>query len=423
MKRVTLLIILLALVACTQNTERPSPNTMLEQQTVVQSANKAQPNEPSDSKQPLFQPEQRIIPTQRTLAQEWSSGRCEGSGAVNLSSPINPEQLELIAPYGLMIDAHVTPIDHQYWSPKGEFMNAPPTQVLAPADGFVVSMQHMVQFVGDKDFESKVDDYRLVLEHSCTLYTYFIHIGKLSEKIMNEFNKQRRGALYANLRVPVKRGEILGFITKPVDFAVVDTTKELTGFIKPEHYNAEPWKINTVDPFDYFTEPVRSQLLSRNPRSTQPLGGKIDHDQQGFLIGNWFAIGTNGYGGLKQEEYWREHLAFAPDVYDLTQFVVSLGSFKGKAKQFGIKEGISPALVNTDSGIVKYSLAEYSYTANGKPWSHQKYEGPVKATITDSPVQATLLVQVTGTNSIKAEIFTKQPEEVTGFENPIEFER
>ncbi len=48
----------------------------------------------------------------------------------------------------------------------------------------------------------------------------------------------------------------------------------------------------TVDTFDYFDEPVKSQLLAKSLRIALPVGGKIDYDIDGKLIGNWFREGS-----------------------------------------------------------------------------------------------------------------------------------
>ncbi|MBI2661514.1 hypothetical protein HYX09_04605, partial [Candidatus Woesearchaeota archaeon] len=60
---------------------------------------------------------------------------CSGEGTVALSSPMMPEDVGIVMPMGLMIGAHVTPIDHMYFSPR-EFHSKPDTyDVYADADG------------------------------------------------------------------------------------------------------------------------------------------------------------------------------------------------------------------------------------------------------------------------------------------------
>ena len=76
-------------------------------------------------------------------------------------------------------------------------------------------------------------------------------------------------------RIPVTGGEIIAYDggTAGFDFSVHDARVILPGFVRPETYEVEPWKIHTIDPYDVFVEPVRSQLLAKNVRQVEPLGG------------------------------------------------------------------------------------------------------------------------------------------------------
>ncbi len=349
------------------------------------------------------------IQKERTLQQEWSSNNCEGTGNKTLISPIPLEELELITPLGVMIGGHVTPIDHQYWSPKNtdeQGNRKTPVDVLAPASGYIVSIQHMMEYIGDKQHNTpNIDDYRLILEHSCTFYTYFIHVKTISQKILMEFESNRHGQLYAQTRIPIVQGEVLGTIFRSVDFAVIDTTKKLK-FIIPEHYVREPWKINTVDPFDYFLEPLRTQLLSKNPRTAIPRGGKIDFDLDGTLIGNWFLEETNGYAGTTQNEYWRGHLAFAYDPFDSTAIIISIGDYEGIAKQFAVKNNSpDPATITIKNGIIHYELVQADYVTRGNRWDARNFASNIHLSTENRQTQAILLAQILTNRTIRVEIF------------------
>ena len=151
----------------------------------------------------------------------------------------------------------------------------------------------------------------------------------------------------------------------------------------PSHYEDEPWKIHAVPPFNYFVEPVRSQILNKTPRTKEPVGGKIDFDIDGKLVGNWFLEGTD-YGGDAQRgfcgdylcPYWSDHLAFVYDFVDPDQVRVSIGYDSGLYPQgpYGVKgNSPDPKTVGVDSGLVTYQLvdlenrdAEFGITTYGK---------------------------------------------------------
>ena len=121
-------------------------------------------------------------------------------------------------------------------------------------------------------------------------------------------------------------------------------------------YNSgwDPWYASFYDPFDYFNDELRSTLVAKSLRSTQPLGGKFDYDIDGRLIGNWFEEGTNGYAGISTDSYWEGHMAIAYNHLDPSHIIISLGSFNGRANQYGVMgNSPDPADVGVDSGSAR----------------------------------------------------------------------
>ena len=92
-----------------------------------------------------------------------------------------------------------------------------------------------------------------------------------------------------------------------LDFEVHDTQFVLDGIVVSSRYSQ--FHINTVNPFDYFEEPLRTQLLEKNLRAAEPRGGKIDFDIDGRLVGNWFLEGGENPGEAAK-------LAFVYDYLD-----------------------------------------------------------------------------------------------------------
>ena len=213
-----------------------------------------------------------------------------------------------------------------------------------------------------------------------------------------------------------------------IDFSVHDTRVTLEGLLIPEHYPGEAWKIHTVDPSDYFQEPVRSQLLEKNPRKTAPYGGKIDYDIKGRLVGNWFMEGTVDYGGGGSQEqsgfcgnrpcpYWNGHLAIAYDHIDPLQIRISIGAETGIPQNacyicqavYGVKSnGPNPATIDAASGLVKYDLVAREFIDNtGIREPTRNAEGQVLGVS---------LAQVVDDTTIKVEVVPgRDYSQVTGF--------
>lgn len=347
---------------------------------------------------------------------------CNGSGPVMFgTSPMDPKDIGMILPYGGMIGAHVTPIDHMYFSPIVFHSPRDTYEVRAMADGLITAISERTQNVSDTNNGSpKLAEYLLKFWYTCDFASYYDLITSLSPRLKAEFDAKKQNGGYANVQIKVREGEIVGRIGgQTLDFAVYDYTKILPGFIVPEHYLGESWKTHVVNPFPYFKEPVRSQLLALNPRQTEPREGKIDYDQDGKLVGTWFKGGHNGFGNTGENPSpWRAHLSFAYDYVDPTALVISIGDYGGLSQQFGVKMNTpDPATITPSSGTVTYELAniEYNRSSTGAHWDRMHVYTDIKAR-PQSQVQGIALVQMLENRKIKFEAFPgKTREEVSGF--------
>jgi len=345
---------------------------------------------------------------------------CKGTGPINLTvSPRKIEDIGMFAPMGLMLGDHVTPIDHGYFYPPNWKMDATSAElrdVYVPADGVVTLIARMPGYFTTTK-QGDLQDYRIIIYHTCTFYTIYIHLNLLSPKL-----KQAVGDIRPSenkyVQIEVKAGNLLGK-ANAFDFSAHNKDINLS-FATPKNYDGEYWKIHTVDPFDYFAEPVRSQILAKNPRVSVPRGGKIDYDEEGKLIGNWFLEGTNGYSGVEtQPNYWVSHLAFAPDAYDPSHFIISVGEFEERSsRQYGAKGNApNPSSVSASSGLIKYELVEFDYIdSTGNIWDTKHYASGIKVRNKDDQNRGILLVQIIDNNKIKVEKFPgKLANEVSGF--------
>jgi hypothetical protein len=290
-----------------------------------------------------------------------SNGKCSGRGSVTLgTSPMKEEDFAFIIPYGLMVGAHVTPIDHQYFSPTIFNSSRDTYEVRAMADGHIVDIQ----------YREDSGEYRVVFTHTCTFFTYYDLLTSLAGDIKAEFDKEASGN-YASVDIPVTEGQLIGRIGgRTLDFAVWNTEITLEGFVVPEHYESEAWKIHTVDPYDYYSEELAALLTAKNLRIVEPIAGKIDYDIDGKLVGNWFLEGSGGYGGGGGFDYWKTHLSIVYEHLDPSAIIVSIGDFNGESKQYTVRgNSPDPAEIGVDSGLVKYELVQFDYIQpDGQDW-------------------------------------------------------
>jgi hypothetical protein len=345
------------------------------------------------------------------LNQMWSQGRAIGREPVRLMNfPLRLEEIGTILPMGLTASGHVTPSDHLYLVPREGPDPKQRRDVLAVADGFLVVIQWRPKGNPDPTVFDREVDLKLTLEHSATCWSYVDHLVGMEESLLQQVGRDLQPGAPLNVRLPVKAGQVLGYVRQQTfDFALVDTTVTRDGFVRPEQFlRRDPWKLHTVDPFDYVDEPLRTSLLERNPRKTKPFGGRIGHDVDGRLAGNWYRVDSGGYAGLDRRlDYWDGHVAFVPHHVEPANQVVSLGNYEGRPRQFWVKGGgPDPASVTVQAGMVKYELLWGRLGAAGQPTV--RHDSDV--------VQATLLAQLLPDRKLKLEVFAgKTAAEVPGF--------
>ncbi len=351
-----------------------------------------------------------------------SSNGCKGSGTVSLISPMNLDDIGIIIPMGAVIGGHVTPIDHMYFQPT-VFQSQPDTyNVYADADGVIESIGVEPAFP-----ENKHTKIRLVIYHTCNFYSIYNLLTSLSPKILSITGHLNPGD-YSSKKIPVKQGELLGKIGgQTLDLSVNYDAVTLKGFIVPDHYKGEEFKLHTVDPFDYFSDTVRISLLAKDVRQAEPRGGKIDYDIDGKLVGNWFVENTNGYSGSKNPNgYWITHASFVYDDIDPSHVVISLGNYEGQPMQFGVKgNSPDPKDVSFSMGLVKYDLAGSDYIlGNGQNWNRMTFANDVKA-VSNKEIEGVLLVQLVSDRKLKLEAFPhKTSDQVSGFDSSaVTYER
>lgn len=343
-------------------------------------------------------------------ASQLSRGKCRGEEKPKLGAlPMKYEDFSMVLPYGLTAGGHVTPIDHQYFSPT--IFNSPRDKydVYAMADATIVDISPRTN--------GKGTEYRFVFSMSCKLFYYYDLVTSLTPEIRTEWEKSKNDS--KGLNFPVKEGQLIGHIGgQTLDFAVWDMDINLSGFVVPEHYEGESWKIHTADPLNYYTDELKEKVLSKYIRTAEPRSGKIDYDIDGKLIGNWFVENTGGYNGGRKSEYWTTHLSIAPDAYDPTSIVVSLGDYAGQPTQFGTKGNApDPASVDVNSGMIKYELVQQDWIKeNGQHWDRMSLAKNIKAKNHEEKVDGTVLIQMLEDGKLKMEAFpNKKASEVSSF--------
>ncbi len=255
-------------------------------------------------------------------------------------SPIDVQEIRFITPLGnLNPPGHTVPSDHIYFY----FVNpdscpcdvARPRLVVAPAPGVV---QYIIAGQDDK----------IGVQMNEKLSYYLDHV-----KLLPEIHPGQQ----------IAAGQSLGTtsgLSFAIDVGISDLNITLTGFVNPARYYDT--MLHAVGALKCYDEPLRAQLYSFVHRSGTDKDGKIDFDQAGKLVGNWFLLGLPLDKSMSAEG-WPKQLAFVYDMYEPTAARISIGGTLSMTGVYAI--GISepdPSTISTASGLQKYTLYDRQRT-------------------------------------------------------------
>ena len=354
----------------------------------------------------------------KSISDVWGKDKCSGTSTKITHGIIDPEKVSYFVPMGAMLSSHITPIDHIYAyfpgdagqpisKPNGSYL------VTSPAAGQIISVEDFA-----KTNQYPYPDYRVVISHSCNLYSVFIHVGKLTGAAASIVSKIGSRGDWSG-KVSVKGGAVFADDSKNpnFDYSIFDGTKKLKGFVNLKSYaQAEQWKPWTADILNYLPQSIKSTYEEKFLSTTAPIGGKIDWDISKSAQGNWFLENTNGYRGVAKlgasynnhgkvaRGTWDTHLAIAPDAIDRNTTIFSIGDWEGCPCQFVSKDPtITGLTITSSSGVTVIELTEFEfYLPTGERVDRGR---PIKGykVVSSGPVVGLLALQVNADGTMKVE--------------------
>lgn len=357
-------------------------------------------------------------PAPSSLSNVMGNFNCKGTSTTLTAGFIDTSKVDYIVPLGSMTSSHITPIDHiyvYYPNQNGQVPSLPAGSALvtSPAAGNIISIEDF-----GKTNQYPYADYRIVIAHSCNLYSVFIHVGKLVGTAASIISKMGNNPTWSG-SVAVKSGEAVSDDSEHpgFDYSLLDGTKKLTGFANYQSYaEQDSWKPWTADPLEYLPSSIKTTYQAKYLSTTAPIGGKIDWDKPGTAQGNWFVKNTNGYRGLGDNGasfnnhgkiahgYWDTHLAIAPDAVDRNTTIFSIGDWDGCPCQFVSKtSGVTGLSISQSSTPTVVELTDYTLTTSSGEQSdfmHPANGYKIKST---GNVVGLLALQVQSDGSMKVE--------------------
>lgn len=252
-------------------------------------------------------------------------------------------------------------------------------------------------------------DYFVSVRYSTTISVRLGHVGSFSSLVLDHLSSPEPGA-FEEVTIPVKSGDIIGYVCScsALDLGLHDESLELN-FSYPEEYGFE--LRYAADPLNYYEDPLRTEFLNKVLREDEPRGGKVDYDVRGKIIGNWHLE-------IDPHVQFGDQLAIAYDHIHGSRISISDGyaRFVENISEniFWIKGNI-PKPEDIGVGVqVKYEMI---VPDRWKKISDQVFElSDISNVDMESPVVATYLLELVGTERLKVESFVgKTADEVSDF--------
>lgn len=346
----------------------------------------------------------------RPLKLHWSDGICDDRDAnIQYALTPNPDDIALMLPLGMLSTKHVTPVSHSYIQFKNTSVSA--NDIIAQADGFIVRIEGMP------------GDYGMVIQYSCDLYGQYGHLDSLAGPVADLDGTQiGYGKGNPEMRVPVKAGDVVGRAGEiRTDWQMSDQRVSLPNLQIRNYVRQDFWKVHSVSALDYLPSNIKAVISPKLMRQAEPRVGKIDYDVEGTASGVWFVSGTCYYIGRcedydmpyvkfsDQRGYWDTHMSMVPAALDPSVTLVGKGLVSSKgAEVFALRENLSPTSIKFGDAPRIFELVDFVYRSpDGKIWDPNDQSVafyPSVAIEKKSDTVGVLLVQVTGDNTLKAEL-------------------
>jgi len=285
-----------------------------------------------------------------------------GTGSISFTmTPLESDAYTTINPLGALdpSNGHVFPTDHgSFWLTHSSG-NTPVDNVKAPADGLIIEVFSRQQ--------NGYEDYKITIAHTNGFWSYMDHLSALDESIISELGSISVGEekRLQNNPISVSEGQILGKTggtndeQRSMNWGVLDESQALN-YVNSDRYNRYAFAVHFIP---YCQEELKAELIEKlgsaapynYKRTAEPLWGKVDFDESGKLVGNWFLENIDESDPMA---YPDKHISFVYDMWDPTQIKVGIGgTLDVSAIEYTVNGNLpDPADVTVSSGQIIYQL-------------------------------------------------------------------
>ena len=202
------------------------------------------------------------------------------------------------------------------------------------------------------------------------------------------------------LNIPIKAGQLLGYTGAmggdlgTFDFLVIDYDAKPSYILSKKYGNYD----YSIDPYQFFIEPLKSEMYAKLPNRPEPRVGRYDYDVDGKLVGIWFHADNS----VTVQKKGMPTLSLFYDCFDPSLILIGNSDTGTVDKVVG--NSPDPSQIDQNSGVIKYEI----------------YDNFGKTDVTFT--KGVFLVQMVEKSKIKFEVFpNKTSSEVIGFDSQAQY--
>jgi len=295
-----------------------------------------------------------------------------GQGSIYFDTiPLDENDFYGINPLGSVSGGdHTFPTDHGafHWNNPDSY--PPLYNVVSPAYGIITEIRYtQYDWPAGSGQSGKYNDYRVRIEHTNNFWSFIGHISELDESILSQAGDLtvNGDTKFMDNPIFVEKGQIIGKTggrpeaQTSLIWWIIDDDVTLN-YVDPDRYNHFQHAVHFIERCqDDLASDLKQKIRSSEPyeytRTANPVTGKVDFDESGKLVGNWFNENVNPNDPMADYQY---HLSFVYDMWDPSKIVIGVGGTLDISATVyqAVESPTDPSDVALSSGQIIYKLTE-----------------------------------------------------------------
>jgi len=266
-------------------------------------------------------------------------GMGEGSLYFDIT-PLDEDDYYAISPLGAVSGGdHTFPTDHGafHWNDPDAY--PPSYDVVSPLYGIITEIRYnQLAWPAGSGQSGTYNDYRVRIEHTNHFWSFIGHISELDDSILSQAGQLTIGGdtQFMDNPIFVEKGQAIGKTggrpeaQTSLNWWVIDEDVVLN-YVNPDRYNHFQYAVHFIERcIGNLATELNEKIRAADPytwvRTAEPVTGKIDFDESGKLVGNWFHETVDVDDPMAEFD---KHLSVVYDIWNPEKIIVGIGGTLG----------------------------------------------------------------------------------------------